>query len=950
MALTLITGSANSGKTGVAYSFIDGAAREGRTVALLLPTPEDVARARREFAERQPVGVGIERLSAYLGQVWGLLGDGRGLTDRIQRRALVEVATKSVGLRRLAASAARPSFAATFEPVFARLSEYPRSRLRADEPLDAELLELFDAYSRIAGESGLVDPGAAVRALEQERVPEDLVVVHRFTDLSAGQEALFCAWARAVDVVLTLPFEEGRAATGALKPLVDRLMEAGARRVHAPAAGDPGVPDELVRIERRLFERADPEAGSGAAVFLEAAGEEAEVALVADRVQGLLEGSTGLAPLAADRIAVVFRDPRRRLRGLRQAFASRGIAADFDVNVPLAETPLGRAVLQLLGFSEGERRRDLLAGWLHGPFNDADRAAVDRLDAAWRRSGVRERKALTEDARRLGGETARLLGLAERLSAGRLRSEDLGDWKRLLDTMLACAAPGLAGASGRGAAEVADAHGRILQHLSALADLGERAPEARELASLLRDARGSMRRRDPRGLVTVTEAHRLRSTRFDAVVVGGLTSDEFSSQDRTSLVSDVTSRLTGVSGPSDQALERLLFYQVVTRARRRLELVRLATDSQGADKRPSIFWEEMLDLYRRPDPDGAGLHGEGALAIRKLSLASLETAAPMVSGDRRMARAYARAGSGPSYPPTRHVLADEELLAELSSREEFSVTELETYLRCPYGWFIDRAVGSRELDADVDPRLGGTVVHEALRRTYEAIEDVTGSARVTFETLPVAQGLFEGVFDAVVAERHIMATSLADEDMMGKARRMGLDSLRRDTSRFADCAPVAVEVGFGRGLGPEISLGGVRLRGRIDRVDQGPAGVVVIDYKWSAGPPKARFEADRVLQLPLYAAVARIVFGAPVVAGVYVGLGEGTSRGWWIGEGRDAHGDLVKTDAVDAEEAVAIEQRAIESAAAAAAGIRAGRIEPGDPLPGACTYCSAASFCPRSVA
>ena len=128
--------------------------------------------------------------------------------------------------------------------------------------------------------------------------------------------------------------------------------------------------------------------------------------------------------------------------------------------------------------------------------------------------------------------------------------------------------------------------------------------------------------------------------------MGGLTADEFSSSGRPSLALEVTQRLTGLELPSDRDLERLLLYTVLTRAVEHLELVRLKADSEGVATRPSIFWEELLDLYRVADPDSGG--GTTGVRMEELAMNDLASAAPMVTGDRRRARASARSSAGRS--------------------------------------------------------------------------------------------------------------------------------------------------------------------------------------------------------------------------------------------------------------------------------------------------------------
>ena len=940
----MVTGRANSGKTGKLFEAIERAAREGGSALVLLPTGPDVLRVRREFASRCAVGVGVDRFSAHVDARWGLLGDGRRIVAPALRTALVGEASTTASLGALAASAAKPGFAGSFGPVLARLVEYDRRVLEPTTDIDEGILALLDRYEVLATGAGLVERGRASLWLAGEPPAGGIIAVHRFADLSPSQESLVRSWSLGgAEVLVSLPWEADFPPTSALDPFVARLLP-GATHIVMPAA-EPA--DELEWFGQGLYARGPSRRAGGSVVFAEAVGDEAECALVAERVEGLLLGTSGLDPLPPDGIAVVFRDPSRRVSGLTAAFRSRGIPFDLDVNVALADTPLGSAFCQLMGFSTDPVRRDLLAGLLRGPFCDAVAADVDGLEAAWRRRRETRPEELLRSACGLGTKTRRILTMGRHLAAGVVAGAQ-EESKALLDLMVSCSWTGERLGSSEDAASAARDHGGLLSYIEQLAALGDLAPSPGSLPGLLRST--TVNAGVPRpGHVQITEAHRLRGRRFEAVIVGGLTADEFSSQDRSSLAVQVAERLTGSRAATDQSLERLLFYQVVTRARTRLELVRLAADSQGAVRRPSVFWEEARDPYRVSDSDQTE---SGNVATVKLSVATTDRGAPMITGDRRILRAAARRRG--EQDPVRltgpaPVLADADLLGRLAAREEFSVTELETYSRCPYRWFLERAVRPTELDREVDARAAGLMVHEVLRRTYGRLADETGDSRVTAATLDSALRLLDEVFDEVLAQQPVAAASLAEEDLVVQARLRASASLKTDAASFPGFAPAELEVAFGTAAGRPVKIAGISLRGRIDRVDRDGDRLVVIDYKWSAGTPNAKFEALGVVQLPLYAAVAEQLMGARCVSGLYRGLARGESRGWWIGEPSDRHADLVGTDAVDEERAREIVQEASARAAEAAAGIRAGTVAPLPRVADACRTCGAAPHCARAI-
>ena len=84
MALTLITGRANAGKTGEVHSFLEQTVREGGSAVLLLPTRPDVARAASEFAPKDLAGLTVATFDVWVESIWGTHGDGRRLVTEMR--------------------------------------------------------------------------------------------------------------------------------------------------------------------------------------------------------------------------------------------------------------------------------------------------------------------------------------------------------------------------------------------------------------------------------------------------------------------------------------------------------------------------------------------------------------------------------------------------------------------------------------------------------------------------------------------------------------------------------------------------------------------------------------------------------------------------------------------------------------------------------------------------
>jgi len=146
-----------------------------------------------------------------------------------------------------------------------------------------------------------------------------------------------------------------------------------------------------------------------------------------------------------------------------------------------------------------------------------------------------------------------------------------------------------------------------------------------------------------------------------------------------------------------------------------------------------------------------------------------------------------------------------------------------------------------------------------------------------------------------------------------------------------------------------VDLGGVRLHGRIDRVDVAGDGTALLyDYKGSTAAPQARWLVDGKLQLALYMLALPHLLGLEALGGLYQPLGGGDEpkpRGL-VRADADPGQALTRNDRVDEEAFAAVLDGALAAAVTAVAEIRAGRLEP---RPATCGWrsggCSHPSVC-----
>jgi hypothetical protein len=248
----------------------------------------------------------------------------------------------------------------------------------------------------------------------------------------------------------------------------------------------------------------------------------------------------------------------------------------------------------------------------------------------------------------------------------------------------------------------------------------------------------------------------------------------------------------------------------------------------------------------------------------------------------------------------------------------------------------------------------GSFAHQVLDQVYTRLRDLPGAPRrVTRENLPDAERLL------LEALRELQASFPISPDrtrVRTAVRRLEFDLLRylrREAESASRFEPDQLEREFGEDGAPvSIGIEGLRLRGRIDRVDTHGGKALVRDYKSGKGAyPVDSWARDNRLQVAIYMlALRELEPELDLAGGVYDPLGGGKPkprpRGLLLDESRDdlGHG-WVKTDWRDR----AGFEEALEEARDAVRDVVA-RLRHGDvkPCPASCAWnggCSYPSIC-----
>jgi ATP-dependent helicase/DNAse subunit B len=960
--ISLITGPANAGKARLVMDSVRREAARGREPLLIVPTRADAEYYLRELAgDGVAGGVRVERFDGLLREAVGRAGIAGPRLEGIARERVLQALAARNGV-------VRPSggYLSALGELFAELQMRrvgPGRFVAAlaswaaadgEDAGRARLGRIYSDYRATLERLGRPDAEQqAVAALDALRERPALwgerpVLFYGFDDLTPLQLDAIETLGRVVDaeVTVSLAYEPGRVAFAAragvfeeLRPLAGNVRELTPRAEHYAAEARP----VLSHLERSLFEAEASRLEAGETVqLLEGGGERAELELVASEVARLIEDG-----IEAEQIAVLARPPLLGSELLREVFAAAGVPIATRARPMFADTPVGRGLIGLLRSVEAPG--DALAGnaaellmWLRTPGLLDQEALADRLEADLMRRGLTG----AFEARALWEERHWPLERLERMQDAQARGPLALLERAGVELGLLFAAPRRGQASVLSSGELEDAQA-LSEGRRALGELRELARQAPELAPSrgveLAESLAGIELAGPEspagGAVAVLDPLALRARRVRALFLCGLQEGIFPARSRPEplLSEEERARLAELSGlrlvsrGDTLAAERHLFYAVLSRPEELLAVSWHVADDEAVPSSRSLFVEDLCDLFT-----------DGLMERRR----------------RRALGAVEGPAAGPLLPAFRAgpvPLLDERLLAGLRERL-WSASSLERWLGCPVKWYVESMLNPGELDPEAEPLAQGGLAHAALNDTLEGLRRETGSARVNPATLPVALELLEQALELHEPSRSLSVTP---------ARRAAIARrLRSDLERYLTHAaeaegglePAHLELGFGfdeeddRGegstLGP-LDLGaGVRMRGRIDRVDLTPSGeAVLLDYKSGKVSAVKKWEEEGKLQLALYMLAVEQLLERPAVAGLYQPLsGKLQARGV-IDADAELELEAVRNDVLEHEAVRELLDRAALTAREIAAQAGRGELEA---RPDSCAWgggCSYPSIC-----
>ncbi len=442
----------------------------------------------------------------------------------------------------------------------------------------------------------------------------------------------------------------------------------------------------------------------------------------------------------------------------------------------------------------------------------------------------------------------------------------------------------------------------------------------RRLATLAAETGLARTRRGP-GRVRVLSAEMARTLETPYLFVLGLGEGSFPRPTVPSPLFDEADRQAfrqagvGVACASDMLPdEMLLFYELVTRARRRLTLSYPAVDDRGQPLLPSSFLSQVVECFE-----------PGAVPVtrRRMLLDGLDADTPLSPPELRvqLARSVSEGGRIPSltlraglrdnlaaarelarcrfeepdFTPFEGLFRHPDVVAAVGQlfgpERVFSPTALEDYVACPFRFFLKHVLRLEELDEpreEIEVTRRGQAFHRALSRLHNDLK----AQDVHAPTDELERELHRRLTEAVeeYAARAASPASKTLWQLEGKRLTRAGSRYPAQWQKFLDpWKPVRVaprphlfEVDFGLRSDSDappaeplvIRLGDleVRVSGRIDRVDVADldegVGFWVIDYKTgrSAHYTGSDLRDFRRLQLTLYALAVEQVLLAGVPA------------------------------------------------------------------------------------